>query len=284
MTAVAMAYSSLYHPLRGRFRGRSSSRARRRASDAPPRSFWPRGASACSARAGRHPGPLPGVRDAWLAMDVRDEAAVARGSRTPWPRPGRLDAVVCCAGYSVFGSVEELSLEKAREQFETNLMGTLDRAARRPPHLRGLARTGSWWWARWPVAPPSPSRPTTRPPRPRSTPSTLALRMEVAPFGVGVSLVEPGDIRTPFNDHMDWGTPEGSAVRRAPGALRARGPRVAAEGARARGRGRGHPPRAHRAKAAGALHGGTRLVLVPLARRLLPDWLSLALIRDHFKV
>ena len=29
---------------------------------------------------------------------------------------------------------------------------------------------------------------------------------------------------------------------------------------------------------------GPDSLLVPLGRRLLPDWLSLALIRDHFKV
>src|SRR6185295_19724547 len=33
----------------------------------------------------------------------------------------------------------------------------------------------------------------------------LALRMEVAPFGVHVSLIEPGDIKTAFNDATDWG-------------------------------------------------------------------------------
>jgi short-subunit dehydrogenase len=113
---------------------------------------------------------------------------------------------------------------------------------------------------------------------------TLALRMEVAPHGVRVSLVEPGDIRTSFNDHMDWGTHDGppyadrrgrcervvrESVPKAPGpevvaavihrALTTRKPRV-------------------------RYTVGPDSILVPMARRLLPDWLSLALIRDHFKV
>ena len=34
---------------------------------------------------------------------------------------------------------------------------------------------------------------------------TLSLRNELHSTGVAVSLVEPGDIRTEFNERMDWG-------------------------------------------------------------------------------
>ena len=113
---------------------------------------------------------------------------------------------------------------------------------------------------------------------------TLALRTEVAPFGVGVSLVEPGDINTPFNDHTEWGRHEGSPyaekLRRCERVVRkslpkAPGPALVAEVV-------------HRALTASRprvrYSVGPDSLLVPLGRRLLPDWLSLAMIRHHFDV
>ena len=113
---------------------------------------------------------------------------------------------------------------------------------------------------------------------------TLALRLEVAPFGIVVSLVEPGDIQTPFNDHMEWGDPTrsvyGARLRSCEGVVReslpkAPGPHLVAEAI-------------HRALTARRPRVrytvGPDSWLVPLGRRLLPDWLSLALIREHFKL
>ncbi|HEY7513654.1 MAG TPA: SDR family NAD(P)-dependent oxidoreductase, partial [Vicinamibacteria bacterium] len=73
--------------------------------------------------ASRSPATIPGV-DA-IRMDVRDEDAVAAGVGEVLARGRRLDALVCCAGLGVFGSVEETSLARARAQLETNYFGTL---------------------------------------------------------------------------------------------------------------------------------------------------------------
>jgi NAD(P)-dependent dehydrogenase (short-subunit alcohol dehydrogenase family) len=216
-------------------------------------------------------------------MDVRDEASTRDGVASVVFRAGGLDAVVCCAGYAVFGSVEDLPIEKARAQFETNVIGTLTVLRAALPHLRrarGRVVVVGSLAGRAPIPFQSHYSGT----KAALDAITLALRMEVAPFGVGVSLVEPGDIATPFNENMDWGEGGDStyaerqrscervvreSLPKAPGpdvvaavilrALTARRPRV-------------------------RYAVGPDSLLVPAGRRLLPDWLSLSLIRDHFKV
>ena len=233
----------------------------------------------------RAPDPHPsGVRDSWLAMDVRDEAAVGRGVAEVIAHAGRIDALVLCAGYSVFGSIEELPLQKAREQIETNLIGTLIPLRAVLPVLREARRGRVVVVGSLAGRAPIPFQAHYSATKAALDALTLALRIEVAPFGIGVSLVEPGDINTPFNDHMDWGelraSPYADRLRRCGRVVReslpkAPGPELVAEVV-------------HRALTARRPRVrytvGPDSWLVPLGRRLLPDWLTLALIRDHFKV
>jgi NAD(P)-dependent dehydrogenase (short-subunit alcohol dehydrogenase family) len=232
----------------------------------------------------RAPSPLPsGVRDAWIVMDVRDEAAVQDGVSGVVARAGGLDAVVCCAGYAVFGSVEDLPIEKARAQFETNVIGTLTVLRAALPHLRraqGRAVVVGSLAGRAPI----PFQSHYSASKAALDAITLALRIEVAPLGVGVSLVEPGDIATPFNDNMDWGDGGESAYaerrRRCERVVRESLPKAPSATTVADVILRALTARRPRVR----YTVGPDSLLVPLGRRLLPDWLSLSLIRDHFKV
>jgi NAD(P)-dependent dehydrogenase (short-subunit alcohol dehydrogenase family) len=227
--------------------------------------------------------PLAGVQESWIAMDVRDEASAREGVAQVATRANGLDAVVCCAGYAVFGTVEDLPIEKARAQMETNVIGTLTVLRAALPHLRraqGRVIVVGSLAGRAPI----PFQSHYSASKAALDAITLALRIEVAPFGVGVSLVEPGDIHTPFNENMEWGAEGESAYaerRRACERVirqslpKAPGPEiVAAVILRALTASR---PRVRYTV-------GPDSLLVPMGRRLLPDWLSLALIRDHFKV
>jgi NAD(P)-dependent dehydrogenase (short-subunit alcohol dehydrogenase family) len=219
-----------------------------------------------------------------VVMDVRDEGSVRAGIDEVHRGAGRLDALVCCAGMGVFGSVEETSLARARAQFETNVFGTLNPIRAVLPKMREersgrIVIVGSLA-GRAPI----PFQAHYSATKAALDALALALRNEVAAFGIHVSLVEPGDIQTSFNESMDWGSPAESAygtpirscervtresLPKAPGpevvarvihqALTARRPRVR------------YPV-------------GPDSRLVPLGRRLLPDFVSLALIRSHFKV
>ncbi len=232
--------------------------------------------------ASRSPATIPGVH--WIGMDVRDESAVEAGVREVLARAERLEAVVCCAGYGVFGSVEETTAARARAQLETNYFGTLlpMRAVLPAMRAQGAGRivvVGSLA-GRAPI----PFQAHYSASKAALDALVLALRNELRSTGVHACLVEPGDIRTPFNDRMDWG-PDGTSaygerlrrcervvrdsLARAPGpelvaavvlrALDARRPRV-------------------------RYTVGPDSLAVPLGRRLLPDALALALIRRHFEV
>ena len=235
--------------------------------------------------ASRHPpATLPaGVSDAWVVLDVRDETSVGAGVAAIVAAAGGLDAVVCNAGFSVFGSVEDVPLAQARAQIETNLMGTISVLKAALPHLRrsrGRAVVVGSLAGRAPI----PFQAHYSATKAALDALTLALRMEVAPFGVGVSLVEPGDIRTPFNEHMDWGASGPSVYEE----RRQRCETVVRESLP-----KAPPPEIVAAVVLRALTArrprvrytvGPDSLLVPLGRRFLPDWLSLALIRDHFHV
>ena len=65
------------------------------------------------------PGAVP------IACDVTDDASVQRAVREALAAFGDLDVVVANAGIGIMGSVEELSIDDYRRQFETNVFGVL---------------------------------------------------------------------------------------------------------------------------------------------------------------
>src|SRR5262249_27089566 len=141
---------------------------------------------------------------AWVAMDVRDDASVLEGVKRAIDRTSGLYAVVCNAGVGVFGSVEEVPLHAARDQFETNWFGTLRVLRAALPELR---RAGSGRIAivgslagRAPI----PFQAHYSASKAALDALSLALHNELFGTGVSVSLIEPGDIRTGFNDATDF--------------------------------------------------------------------------------
>jgi NAD(P)-dependent dehydrogenase (short-subunit alcohol dehydrogenase family) len=60
-----------------------------------------------------------------LKLDVTDRAAVKVAVEQAHAHFGQLDVVVNNAGYGLFGMVEEVSEQQARDQFETNFYGAL---------------------------------------------------------------------------------------------------------------------------------------------------------------
>ncbi len=60
-----------------------------------------------------------------VRLDVRDEDSVRSCLRTVLDQAGRIDVLVNNAGYTLIGSLEETSMEEAKEVFETNFFGVL---------------------------------------------------------------------------------------------------------------------------------------------------------------
>jgi NAD(P)-dependent dehydrogenase (short-subunit alcohol dehydrogenase family) len=149
---------------------------------------------AALARAGARP----------VALDVTDDASARAAVGRVVAETGRLDALVNNAGYGAYGALEDVPLDEGRRQFEVNLFGVARLIQLAAPHMRRQGAQGprggrvvnvssiggrihepmgSWYHA---------------------TKFALeglsdCLRMELAPFGVDVVVVQPGAIRTEWS-------------------------------------------------------------------------------------
>src|ERR687894_610083 len=133
-----------------------------------------------------------------LPLDVTDEESMQAAVREVERREGAVGVLVNNAGYSQSGAVEEVPMEKVRRQFETNVFG-LARMCQLV--LPGMRRQG---WGRI-VNVSSMGGRLTFPgggyyhaTKYAVEALSDALRFEVAGFGVGVVLIEPGLIRTGY--------------------------------------------------------------------------------------
>ncbi len=221
----------------------------------------------------------------WIAMDVCDDASVEQGLAEVFDRTAQLDGLVCNAGFGIYGSVEETSLERARAQFETNVFGVL-RVAR--PVITRMRERGTGrllFVGSLSGRAPIPFQAHYSASKAAIEALVFSLANELHPFGLSVSLIEPGDIDTAFNDVMDWGdAPRQSAYaerqQRCETTIReslpkAPKPAIVADAV-------AHALTSKRPRLRYAV--GNEARLVGLGKRLLSDRFNLKLIRDHFGI
>jgi len=134
-----------------------------------------------------------------IYLDVTDEESIKSSVDTIIGNEGRIDVLINNAGYGSYGAIEDVEISEAKMQFEVNLFGLARLVQLVLPHMRKqksgriinvssmggrlTSYFGGWYHA---------------------TKYALeafsdALRMEVTDFGIDVSLIEPGGIKT------DWG-------------------------------------------------------------------------------
>jgi len=142
-------------------------------------------------------GTVP-ARCTGLVMDVDDDESVRAGVAGVLERRGRIDALVAAAGWGLAGAVEQCSVAEAQAQLETNFWGCVRVVQQVLPAMR--ARGGGRI-----VLLSSIGGLIAIPYQAFYTASKFALEgygealaYEVAPFGVQVTLVEPGNIKTDF--------------------------------------------------------------------------------------
>lgn len=135
-----------------------------------------------------------------IALDITNEKQITACVDEIISTEGHIDVLVNNAGFGLFGAVEDTTLEDARYQFEVNIFGLARLTQLVLPHMRkqksgkiinissmgGKMYTplGAWYHA---------------------TKHALegwsdCLRIEVAPFGIHVVIIEPGVIDTRFGD------------------------------------------------------------------------------------
>ncbi len=133
-----------------------------------------------------------------VGLDVNDDAQIERAIGAIVEREGRIDALVQCAGYAVAGSVEDTSLAEARAQLETNFFGAVAVARAVLPKMRERRRGVIVNVSSIAGIIPMPFQAYYSASKAALSAYSRALRMEVAPFGIRVALVEPGDHKTEF--------------------------------------------------------------------------------------
>jgi NAD(P)-dependent dehydrogenase (short-subunit alcohol dehydrogenase family) len=221
----------------------------------------------------------------WVTMDVCDDDSVTAGLATVFDRIERLDGLVCNAGWGIYGPVEETTLERARAQLETNYFGVL-RVLRpvltkmRTADSGRILLVGSLA-GRAPI----PFQAHYSASKAAIEALAFALANEIHPFDVHVSLIEPGDIDTGFNEGMDWGahdagSPYADRAAICERTIRASLPKspkpdIVADAVE-------HALTAARPRLRYPV--GREATLVGLGKRLLGDRLSLKTIRDHFGI
>ncbi len=171
----------------------------------------------------RDPSALEGLvrtyGDAVLALplDVTDRDAVFAVVSQAHRHFGRLDVVLCSAGYGYLSAVEEIVPAEAKANFETNVFGTLSviqaalplLRAQRSGHILTMSSIGG--------VISSPTGGIYLATKFAVEALTEALAGEVAGFGVKVTIVEPGAFTTDFTSSMKKAPamPEYDAVRHA---------------------------------------------------------------------
>jgi short-subunit dehydrogenase len=155
----------------------------------------------------------------WIPMDVDSDTSVADAmGRIASSSP--LDAVVAGAGWGLAGPVEQTTIEEAKAQLETNFWG----AVRVVQHaLAGMRERGSGRV----VLVSSIGGAIAIPYQAFYSASKFALEgygealaYEVEPFGIHVTLIEPGNVATDFTDRRRFvggveAGPYGAATKKA---------------------------------------------------------------------
>lgn len=135
----------------------------------------------------------------WIAsLEMTDSNAIRAAIDKAFEDLGRIDVIVSNAGYGLFGAAEELDDSQIRDLIDTNLIGSIQLLRAALPHLRKqgggrilqvsseggqMAYPGfSLYHAtKWGIEG-----------------FVESVRQEVAPFGIGLTLVEPGPTQTNF--------------------------------------------------------------------------------------
>ncbi|MDR6804601.1 NAD(P)-dependent dehydrogenase (short-subunit alcohol dehydrogenase family) [Dyadobacter sp. BE34] len=133
-----------------------------------------------------------------LQMDVTDETDIQRVVETIIEEQGRIDVLWNNAGFGLYGSVEDVSLDEARRQFEVNVFGMAALTQKVVPYMRSAQSgtiintssmggkmyfpMGAWYHAS------------------KHAVEGLSdcLRLELKPFNINVVVLEPGFIATEF--------------------------------------------------------------------------------------
>ena len=130
--------------------------------------------------------------------DINDEEAVSQAVKEIVEKEGRIDILVCNAGNGIAGSIEDISIEDSRKQFETCYWGSLRLIREVLPHMRKQKSGRIITVASVAAVIPLPFQAHYSAVKSALLSMTEALSLEVKPFGIQCCSILPGDAKTGF--------------------------------------------------------------------------------------
>ncbi|MEO9964840.1 MAG: SDR family oxidoreductase [Reichenbachiella sp.] len=142
-----------------------------------------------------------------LKMDVVEPSTINVAVQHIIDREGRLEVVINNAGISVLGAAEETTAEDARRQLETNFWGAVHVINAALPCMRNQKMGYIINMSSLAGLFALPFQAFYAASKHALEGYTESLRMEVRPFGIHVSLIEPGDFKTEITNHREYSGP-----------------------------------------------------------------------------
>jgi short-subunit dehydrogenase len=157
-----------------------------------------------------------------VALDVTDEQSMKQAVAAVEADAGPVGVLINNAGYGLYGPVEQVPMAEIRREFETNFFGLVRLTQLVLPGMRQRGRGRILNVSSMGGRITLPGGAFYHASKYAVEAFSDALRMEVAQFGIDVVLIEPGPVKTPWNDvaaaslaTADGGPADGAAA--APG-------------------------------------------------------------------
>ena len=135
-----------------------------------------------------------------VALDVTNEESMTQAVAAVEADAGPVGVLINNAGYGLYGPVEQLPMAEIRRQFETNFFGLVRLTQLVLPGMRRRGRGRILNVSSMGGRITLPGGAFYHASKYAVEAFSDALRMEVAQFGIDVVLIEPGPVKTPWND------------------------------------------------------------------------------------
>jgi short-subunit dehydrogenase len=135
-----------------------------------------------------------------VALDVTSEESMTQAVAAVEADAGPVGVLINNAGYGLYGPVEQLPMAEIRRQFETNFFGLVRLTQLVLPGMRRRGRGRILNVSSMGGRITLPGGAFYHASKYAVEALSDALRMEVAQFGIDVVLIEPGPVKTPWND------------------------------------------------------------------------------------
>ena len=131
-------------------------------------------------------------------LDVTNTAAIHEVLERSFAELGRIDVIISNAGYGLFGAAEELSDEQVEHIVATNLVGPIQLIRAALPHLRAQGGGRVIQISSYGGQVAFPGNAMYHATKWGIEGFVESVAQEVAPSGIGMTIVEPGGARTEF--------------------------------------------------------------------------------------